>query len=231
MAELFDAGSFDGTLMFENLITAKMPPENKKQPNAEEKRAMLDWLAKSQADHKPAPYRRISRHEFVHSLNDLLEIKLDLTGEIPDDRGTFDFDSDRRIKLTKEMLGSYFKVADRMLEFALPAEGFAPERIWVTNKIKDSHKTYNIYTRPQGGHSFSWTRANNGNSYSFFYDNFDPPFPGWYELTFDAMKMGKLPGGRQHRGLRRQILLRRRPPPTSAPPRRDLPRQPGNEVT
>ena len=125
MAELFDAGSFDGSLMFENLITAKMPPENKKQPNAEEKRAMLDWLAKRQADHKPAPYRRISRHEFVHSLNDLLGIKLDLTGEIPDDRGTFDFDSDRRIKLTKEMLGSYFKVADRMLEFALPTEGYA----------------------------------------------------------------------------------------------------------
>ena len=194
MAELFDAGSFDGTLMFENLITAKMPPENKKQPNAEEKRAMLDWLAKSQADHKPAPYRRISRHEFVHSLNDLLEIKLDLTGEIPDDRGTFDFDSDRRIKLTKEMLGSYFKVADRMLEFALPTEGFAPERIWVTNKIKDSHKTYNIYTRPyKEGILFSWTRANNGNSYSFFYDNFDPPVPGWYELTFDAMKMGSFP--------------------------------------
>ena len=101
IAELFDAGSFDGTLMFENLITAKMPPENKKQPNAEEKRVMLDWLAKRQADHKPAPYRRISRHEFVHSLNDLLGIKLDLSGEIPDDRGTFDFDSDRRIKLTK----------------------------------------------------------------------------------------------------------------------------------
>ena len=194
MANLFDDGSFDGTLMFENLITAKMPPKNKKQPNAEEKRAMLDWLAKRQAENKPAPYRRISRHEFVHSLNDLLGIKLDLTGEIPDDRGTFDFDSDRRIKLTKEMLGSYFKVADRMLEFAFPTEGFAPERIWVTNKIKDSHKTYNIYTRPyKEGILFSWTRANNGNSYSFFYDNFDPPVPGWYELTFDAMKMGSFP--------------------------------------
>ena len=95
MAKLFDAGSFDGTLMFENLITAKMPPKNKNQPSTKEKRAMLDWLAKHQADHKPDRYRRISRHEFVHSLNDLLGIKLDLTGEIPDDRGTFDFDSDR----------------------------------------------------------------------------------------------------------------------------------------
>ena len=28
----------------------------------------------------------MSRHEFVHSLNDLLGVKLDLTGEIPDDK-------------------------------------------------------------------------------------------------------------------------------------------------
>ncbi len=194
MASLFGDGSFDGTLMFENLITAKMPPKNKKQPSAQEKRVMLDWLAKRQVENKPDPYRRMSRHEFVHSLNDLLGVKLDLTGGIPDDRGTFDFDSDRRIKLTKEMLGSYFNVADQMLEFALPSEGFVPERIWVTNKIKDSHKTYNVYTRPyKEGILFSWTRANNGNSYSFFYDNFDPPVPGWYELSFDAMKMWGFP--------------------------------------
>jgi len=182
------------TWAFENLITGKMPPKNKKQPSAEEKRAMLDWLAKRQLENKPDPYRRMSRHEFDHSLNDLLGVKLDLTGEIPDDRGTFDFNSDRRIKLTKEMLGSYFQVADEMLEFAMPAKGFAPEWIWVTNKIKDSHKTYNVYTRPyKEGILFSWTRANNGNSYSFFYDNFDPPVPGWYELTFDAMKVGNFP--------------------------------------
>ena len=182
------------TWAFENLITAKMPPKNKKQPSAEEKRVMLDWLAKRQLENKPDPFRRISRHEFVHSANDLLGVKLDLTGDIPEDRGTNDFDSDRRIKLTKEMLGSYFQVADEMLEFAMPAESFAPERIWVTNKIKDSHKTYNVYTRPyKEGILFSWTRANNGNSYSFFYDNFDPPVPGWYELTFDAIKMGDFP--------------------------------------
>ena len=90
------------------------------------------------------------------------------------------------------MLGAYFTVADEMLEFAFPAEGFPHERIWVTNKIKDSHETYNIYSAPyEEGLLFSWTRANNGNSYSFFYDNFDPPVSGWYELTFDAMKVGE----------------------------------------
>ncbi|MCP4846558.1 MAG: DUF1588 domain-containing protein, partial [Verrucomicrobiaceae bacterium] len=194
LVSLLKKGNFDGSLMFEHLITAKMPPKNKQQPSAKEKQLMLDWLAQRQAENTPNPYRRISRHEFVQSANDLLGIRLDLTGEIPEDRGTNDFDSNRRIKLTREMLSSYFKVTDEMLEFALPARGFTPERTWVTNKIKDSHVTYNIYTRQyREGILFSWTRANNGNSYSFFYDNFDPPVKGWYELTFDAMKLGDFP--------------------------------------
>jgi len=191
LANLLQKDDFDGSLIFEHLITSRMPPKNKKQPRAEEKRLMLSWLAQRQTESAPNSYRRISRHEFVHSVNDLLGVKLDLAGMIPEDRGTYNFDSDRRVQLTKEMLTSYFSVADEMLEFALPEKGFAQERIWVTNRIKDSHKTYNIYTQKyKEGILFSWTRANNGNSYSFFYDNFDPPVRGWYELTFDAMKLG-----------------------------------------
>ena len=83
-----------------------MPPKNKKQPRAEEKRLMLSWLAQRQTESAPNSYRRISRHEFVHSLNDLLGVKLDLAGMIPEDRGTYNFDSDRRVQLTKEMLTS-----------------------------------------------------------------------------------------------------------------------------
>ena len=51
--------------------------------------------------------------------------KLDLTSEIPEDRGTHDFDSNRRVQLTKEMLTAYFTAVDDLLEFALPAEGRA----------------------------------------------------------------------------------------------------------
>ena len=191
LVDLLEKGDADGSLIFESLITAKMPPKNKKQPSLQEKKLMLNWLAQRQAKNEPKPYRRISRHEFIHSVNDLLGINLDLSGMIPEDRGTYDFDSDRRVQLTKQMLTSYFVAADEMLEFALPAKGFTQERIWVTNKIKDSHKSYNIYTRKyKEGILFSWTRANNGNSYSFFYDQFDPPVKGWYELTFEAMKLG-----------------------------------------
>ena len=181
---------FDGALMFENLLTGKMPPAKKEQPEAEEKRAVLDWLAKQQRDHHQKSFRRLSRYEFVHSVNDLLRTDLDLAGKIPEDRGTNDFDSNRKIQLSREMLGSYFSVADEMLDHAFPDDGFPAERSWATSKVRDSNEGYRIYHRPyQEGTLFSWTRANNGNSYSFFYDNFEPPVAGWYELTFDAAKV------------------------------------------
>ena len=194
LTEVLEREGSDGSLVFENLITAKMPPANKKQPKTEERQLMLQWLTQRQKAIAPKSFRRISRHEFVHAANDLLGVKLDLTSEIPEDRGTHDFDSDRRVQLTREMLTAYFTAVDDLLEFALPAEGFEPERVWVTSKLKDSHQSYNIYTRPyEEGILFSWTRANNGNSYSFFYDNFEPPVKGWYELTFDAQKLGAFP--------------------------------------
>jgi hypothetical protein len=191
LESMLGKAGFDGTLVFENLITGKMPPAEKKQPAASERRALLEWLAARQGDPAQPSYRRLNRHEFVHSINDLLGIEIDLADEIPEDRGAYYFDTDRRIQLGQEMLTKYFSVADRMLGFAFPEEGFPPEQVWVTNKLMDSHKTYNIYHRPyEEGTLFSWTRANNGNSYSFFWDNFEPPAPGWYDLTFEAAKVG-----------------------------------------
>ena len=179
-------------LVFENLITGKMPPVNKQRPSQTEQEKILHWLSKKQNNHSINDYRRTSRHEFVYSVNDLLGVRLDLAENIPEDRGTNDFDSNRKILLTKEALDSYFSAADEMLDFALPEKGFPNEKIWLTNSIKDSHDTYSIYTQNyEDGILFSWTRANNGNNYSFFYDHFEPPVKGWYELTFDAKKLGQ----------------------------------------
>ena len=63
---------FDGTLVFENLMTAKMPPKDAEQPMAAEKRLILNWLSKHPDESSPVSYRRISRYEFIHSFNDLL---------------------------------------------------------------------------------------------------------------------------------------------------------------
>ena len=185
---------FDGHWAFENLITGKMPPPNKKQPDPAEKAAMLEWLAARQPAVPVHDFRRISRHEFVTTINDLLATGMDLAGKFPEDRGTYDFDTDRRIQLTSEQLAAAFEVADEMLDFALPTNRVAPECVWTTNAVKESHESYRIYARKhEEGMLFSWTRSFNGSFYSFFYDNFEPPVTGWYELTFDAAKMGDFP--------------------------------------
>ena len=69
-----------------------------------------------------------------------------------------------------------------MLNFALP-ETVSRRGIWLTNSIKDSHDTYSIYTQIMRMEFLFLDEANNGNNYSFFYDHFEPPVKGWYELT------------------------------------------------
>lgn len=195
LAALTERERFDGLLPFENVITERMPPEDAQQPTASERAELLAWFAEATSGREVPSYRRLSRHELTHSLNDLLGVDVDIANEIPEDRGTYTFDSDRRIKLSNEQLAGSFRVVESLLDHALPKAGFMEERIWTTSTVKDSHETYNIYVRDHAkGLLFSWTRANNGNSYSYFYDHFEPPTSGWYEMTFDASKVGEFPG-------------------------------------
>lgn len=191
LTQLLHRDSFDGTLVFENVITQRMPPSDAEQPTATERHTILNWLSTKSIHPNIKPYRRMSRFEFNHSANDLLGVQLDVASEIPEDRGTNAFDSDRRIMLSKEQMSAYFAAADDLLEFALPKNGYPVEQSWTTSTIQDSHESYNIYVRDYNdGLLFSWTRANNGNNYSYFYDHFEPPVKGWYDLTFDAAKVG-----------------------------------------
>jgi len=191
LTELLSRDELDGTLVFENVITRRMPPSDAEKPTDSERREILNGLSDASVRASIKPYRRISRYEFNHSASDLLGIQMDVSGEIPEDRGTNVFDSDRRIMLSKEQMSAYFAAADDLLEFALPENGFPVEQSWTTSTIQDSHESYNIYVRDyKDGLLFAWTRANNGNSYSYFYDHFEPPVTGWYDLTFDAAKVG-----------------------------------------
>ena len=103
----------DATLLFEHLITEKMPPRDAAQPSEKERDQLLRRLAKRQIEAESNAYRRLSRFEFNHSVNDLLGIELDLAETMADDRGTNRFDTDRRIGLTSQRLMAYFTAADQ----------------------------------------------------------------------------------------------------------------------
>ena len=110
--------TFDSNLIFENLITGKMSLKKKKQPTAAEKEIMLRWLTAKQKESFTQEFRRLSRHEFVYSINDLLNTNIDLRDELPEDRGTYKYDTNHKIKLTDIHLKNYFSVTDKMLKYA-----------------------------------------------------------------------------------------------------------------
>ncbi len=183
----------DASLSFEQLITGGMPPAEKPQPGPMERHQMLTHLANRQTQMNLPSSRRLSRQEFIHSVNDLLGLDWDLSEALPTGKGTFLFDSDRRILPTEPWMAAVFHVTDRLLNRAFPSKGFPAEQRWVTQRLRHSHDSYDIYTRPtEEGILFSWTRANNGNSYSFFYDDFEPPLSGWYEIQVEAKKQGAI---------------------------------------
>ena len=66
LAALLKTNPPNPTLIFENVVTAKMPPLDADQPSDEQRRKMLAWLADQQPESKPTAFRRTSRHEFVH---------------------------------------------------------------------------------------------------------------------------------------------------------------------
>lgn len=167
LSEFLNNDEFDGTLVFENLITGKMPPKDMPQPKAAEKNAMLQWLAGRQVKNEPKSFRRVSREEFVHSISDLLGSRMALVGDIPADRETHDFDSSRQIQVTREMLAAYLDAADTLLDFALPDDGFFPEQIWEPN-LKVTSSKFNFARPYRDGILFAWWRHKKGSIHNHF---------------------------------------------------------------
>lgn len=191
LSEFLKLNHSDFKAPFANLATRIMPPSGEEMPSESERRKMLEYLSGLDSAKSASVHRRRSRRELIASLNDLCGTNLDFSDKIPDDQGTYPYESDQRILLSKEVLRSYFDVVDDVLDIALPVEGFPAEQTWVTSKLRNAHFTYSRhYKETEEGILFAWTRANNGNSYSYFYDGFEPPVEGWYDLTFDAKKVG-----------------------------------------
>jgi len=182
-------------LPFENLATHQMPPADAEKPTDSELRVMLSYLATLEEQEERSNNRRVSRREWMATLNDLIGVNLDLADRVPDDRGTHQYDTDVRIQLNQQVLGEYFGLVDEVLESAFPMNGFPIEQQWRTSRLRNSHFTYSRhYSETDEGILFSWTRANNGNAYSYFYDGFEPSEAGWYQLRFDAKKVGDFTG-------------------------------------
>jgi len=183
---------FDGALIFENIITGKMPlKKKKKQPTVEERQVMLEWLAAREKESEVNKYRRLSRHEFVYSMNDLLGVDFDLRDKLPEDRGTYKYDTNHKIELTDSHLKNYFAIADEMLKYSFPTDGFPLEKSWDLKVKLPIFSGYARHTKKyKEGMLFGCMRSNNGKVYPYFYEGFKTPFKGRYRISVDAAKVG-----------------------------------------
>ena len=183
----------DFTLPFENLITGKMPPAETAQPSATERDAMLHHLASRQPKRDLKPYRRLSRHVFMNSVNDLVGTNLDLKHKLPEDRDTHVYDSSTDILLTKDLLAAYFDVADDVLDYAFPAQGFRQQQVWTCNIIQPC-SLQRFSRKYLEGTLFSCFRQKNSGFFPYFYKGFKSPVTGEYQLSVDAEKLGAFDG-------------------------------------
>ena len=84
------------TLVYERLSAGEMPPEDRPQPSADEKRRILDWIERESAAAKAegaSSIRRLNRREISAALQDLTGLPIDYAGALPGDGKVAGFDT------------------------------------------------------------------------------------------------------------------------------------------
>ena len=104
-----------------------MPPQDQRQPEAEEQLAFLNALIDSlDAAAEERPYaaatkvHRLNRAEYANSIRDLLGVEADIAELLPSDGGDFGFDNIAEVLTTSPLLlERYLTVAIRVADFAV----------------------------------------------------------------------------------------------------------------
>ena len=116
----------------------EMPPADKPQPTAREREAMTSWLRDRlttasrtlEQTEGRARLRRLNRLEYIHTLEDLLSIHIDLEDILPPDRETGGFDKmSLGLEVSPRHLLRYQEAAQQALDAAFPTSPPAGEPV------------------------------------------------------------------------------------------------------
>ncbi|MFT5470659.1 MAG: hypothetical protein ACI8UO_005789 [Verrucomicrobiales bacterium] len=141
--------------LHDRVAKGEMPPENKKQPDAESRGRFLDSLGKSLSDAHAASrevvLRRLNRNEYENTVRDLFGVYVDVQRLLPDDSNDNGFDNIGSVlALSPEQLVLYIEAADLVLDqvFGPPQE---PERIHKTLNFTKSRRASGADIETEGG--------------------------------------------------------------------------------
>ncbi|MGZ0169069.1 MAG: DUF1587 domain-containing protein [Planctomycetales bacterium] len=114
--------------VLEQVESRNMPPVKRPRPTSVDVRSLTAWIkqrvATAEADHSAAQgrvvLRRLNRNEYVNTLCDLLDVKIDLKDLLPLSTSTSGFgNSAEALHVSTYLMESYLAAADRALDAAI----------------------------------------------------------------------------------------------------------------
>lgn len=146
--------------LYDRVATGEMPPPDQPRPGEGEKQHFRDKLAPAlSAAHesqKGTVLRRLNRHEYENTLNDLLGIRLEAASLLPEDGRTGEFDTvGDSLGISAAQLRIYLDLATSAIDLAIAKHTAPPVPV----------KTTASYAETQGADKFigeAWHRAPDG---------------------------------------------------------------------
>ena len=129
----------------DRLEANEMPPPDKSQPDADEKAAFLNELSqqltRTHTQAKGTVLRRLNRAEYENTVNDMFGTTLVLSGLLPDDGRSREFDNvGDALSVSMVHLQGYLSAADLAIDYAIAKTVEAPELKTITASYKGSRE-------------------------------------------------------------------------------------------
>ncbi len=107
--------------IYDRVMRGEMPPEDKKQPTEEERRAFSRHLAmpiaKAHEESKGTVLRRLNREEYENTMNDLFGTKLELAKILPEDARSHEFSNvGESLSISMVQMERYLQAVDLVWE-------------------------------------------------------------------------------------------------------------------
>ena len=193
--------------VIQKLRTATMPPSNRPQPPAADRRAMIEWLETSldaAAAASPDPgrtetLRRLNRTEYQNAIRDLLALDVDATSLLLPDESGHGFDNVTVGNLAPALLDRYISAARKISRLAVGAgaTSLEAEVIRVPPDTTQEEHVPGLPLGTRGGVLVTHTFAHDGE-----YD---------IQVRLARNRTGNIGGLRDPRPHEMEVLLDRRP--------------------
>ena len=168
-------------LVLDNLHLGEMPPEDEKQPEANEREAVTSWIEAElrrarrslAGESGEVVLRRLNRTEYEYTIEDLFAIRGDYADGFPADATAESFDNNgAALMLSSEQITQYMQAADYILNRSIQT-GTRPKTQWSAFTLHDFNRE-------------SWKR--NREQIQRRLKNFDQLTPNEQQRTRDMQK-------------------------------------------